>query len=83
MAGFETSAQVVGYAIWQLARHPTLQQQLREEVASITNPSFDDYTSKMPLLDAVIKERCIVDHRRRARAYDPYQPSHESVNTLC
>lgn len=57
MAGFETSAQVIGYAIWQLAHHPEMQQQLREEVASISNPTFDEYTSKMPFLDAVIKER--------------------------
>jgi cytochrome P450 len=57
MAGFETSAQVIGYAIWQLARHLELQQQLREEVTSILNPTFDDYSSKMPLLDAVVKER--------------------------
>jgi cytochrome P450 len=58
MAGFETSAQGIGYALWQLARHPDLQQQLREEICSASNPTFDDYNSKMPLLDAVIKERC-------------------------
>jgi cytochrome P450 len=57
MAGFETSAQGIGYALWQLARHQDLQQQLREEIYSVSNPTFDDYDSKMPFLDAVIKER--------------------------
>jgi cytochrome P450 len=58
MAGFETTAQGVGYAIWQLARHPDIQKSLREEVVSIS--TFDDYNTKMPLLDAVVKERYVL-----------------------
>jgi cytochrome P450 len=70
MAGFETSAQGIGYALWQLARHPDLQQQLREEVSSVSNPTFDDYNSKMPLLDAVIKERCASSGWYNQKAHD-------------
>jgi cytochrome P450 len=61
MAGFETSAQVISFAVWQLSRHPELQQQLRDEINSIPNPTFDDYSTGMPTLDAVMKERYVAE----------------------
>jgi cytochrome P450 len=57
MVGFETTAQVIGHAIWQLARHPKIQDELRQEVSSLPGATFDELSTKMPLLDAVLKER--------------------------
>lgn len=59
MAGYETTAQVLGYAVWQLARHPDIQNALREEVACVHSTNIDDLQTKYPLLDAVCRERSV------------------------
>jgi len=47
------------WALYELSRHPTIQQQLHDEVTSVTPlgkvPTNDDL-QKMPLLKAVVKE---------------------------
>jgi cytochrome P450 len=47
------------WILYELSRHPTVQQQLHQEVTSVAPlgkvPSYDDL-QKMPLLKAVVKE---------------------------
>ncbi|KAH7904546.1 cytochrome P450 [Hygrophoropsis aurantiaca] len=57
MAGSETSSQTLGYAIWELAKHPDKQRRLREEVMTVAaGPSYDDVQANLPYLDAVVRE---------------------------
>jgi cytochrome P450 len=60
MVGNETSAGALTFALWELARHPSKQQKLREELVSQIRggdeASYDDFYSKFPYLDAVIRE---------------------------
>ncbi|KAH7921939.1 cytochrome P450 [Leucogyrophana mollusca] len=57
MAGSETSSQTLGYAIWELARNTDKQAKLRAEVTFFSaSPSYDDVQTKLPYLDAVVRE---------------------------
>ncbi|KAK7054620.1 hypothetical protein VNI00_003083 [Paramarasmius palmivorus] len=57
MAGSETTSTSISFAIWELARHPEIQEQLRKELHSFpAQPTYDQIMSKMPLLDAVVRE---------------------------
>jgi len=43
MAGYKTTSQTVSYALWELAKNPTIQERLREECAEfLGEPSYDD-----------------------------------------
>jgi len=42
--------------LYELAIHPDIQEELREEISAIPDPSFDDFMNDLPLLDAVLKE---------------------------
>ncbi|KAG9318040.1 cytochrome P450 [Chiua virens] len=54
MAGSETTAQSLAYAIWELARHPDIQSRLREETMTYPgSPSYDALQTQLPYLDAV------------------------------
>ncbi|EPS27932.1 hypothetical protein PDE_02876 [Penicillium oxalicum 114-2] len=65
-AGFETSAVGLTYLLWQLSRHPDIQDRLREELHLNLNPTirFPGSTElpspksidTLPLLDAIITE---------------------------
>ncbi|OJA16742.1 hypothetical protein AZE42_09317 [Rhizopogon vesiculosus] len=56
-AGSETSSQTLGYALWELAKDPKRQSQLREECLAYSGHlSYDDSQTKLPYLDAVIRE---------------------------
>lgn len=57
MAGYETTSQTVCYALWELAKNPISQAKLREECKDfVGEPSWDDFQTKLPYLDAVLKE---------------------------
>ncbi|KAJ5477470.1 hypothetical protein N7539_007614 [Penicillium diatomitis] len=64
-AGFETSAVGLTYLMWQLSRHPEIQNRLREELRTldpvIRIPGSNELPSpksidSLPLLDAIITE---------------------------
>jgi cytochrome P450 len=56
LVGHETTAGCINFCLMELARNPTMQRRLREEVtAQGNNLSYDDI-QKLPYLDAVIKE---------------------------
>lgn len=57
MAGAETSALTLSYALWELAKHPAMQDRLRAELGALgaRDPGCDEL-QKMPYLDAVLRE---------------------------
>lgn len=57
MAGNETTAGSLGYALYELARNPKAQGRLREEIAQLGHePTYNDYIDGMHWLDAITKE---------------------------
>lgn len=59
MVGHETTSCTVSFTLYELARHPEVQRKLRQEVAGITDFSYDGINS-LPYLDAVCKEGCVL-----------------------
>lgn len=64
-AGFETSAVGLTYLLWQLSRHPEIQEQLREELLTLESPIRFPESSELPpaksidslpLLEAIVTE---------------------------
>lgn len=58
IAGHETTANVLSWAMHLIGQHPAVQEQMREEVAGVLRgavPTADD-VSRMPLVRAVIDE---------------------------
>ncbi|EPQ52860.1 cytochrome P450 [Gloeophyllum trabeum ATCC 11539] len=58
-AGYETSAMTSSMILWELAKQPSCQQKLREELVKLgREPTYDDLISgaELPYLDAVVKE---------------------------
>jgi cytochrome P450 len=59
VAGHDTTAAGIAFALWLLAKNPSMQQLLREELSSFgKEPSYDDLDNPdtLPYLDAVCKE---------------------------
>lgn len=58
MAGFETSAQTLAYAIWELARNQDMQDRLRCEISQFGGRELihEELQSKLPYMDAVLRE---------------------------
>ncbi len=62
MAGYETTSTILSMALYHLAKNPSVQERLRQEVedhaGSGDNKDFDYNTlqNKLPYLDAVLKE---------------------------
>lgn len=57
MAGYETTSQTVCYGLLELACNPKIQSRLREECLEfLGEPSYDAMNTKLPYLDAVLKE---------------------------
>lgn len=44
------------WTLYELSRDPELQHELREEISTSRDASFDDLNNKYPLLDAILKE---------------------------
>ncbi|KAJ3789675.1 cytochrome P450 [Lentinula aff. detonsa] len=57
-AAFEPVSAIVAWTLFELALNVRLQNELREEVstAGLGDPSYDDLTSNLPLLDAILRE---------------------------
>ncbi|EKM50918.1 uncharacterized protein PHACADRAFT_128546 [Phanerochaete carnosa HHB-10118-sp] len=57
ITGNETSTQTLAFMIWELARHPDVQERLRKELKAFPGePNYDDFQAKLPYLDAVMRE---------------------------
>jgi cytochrome P450 len=58
LAGHETTALALSYALWLLARTPDTQRRVQEEVDAVlgTRPATLDDVARLPLCEAVIKE---------------------------
>ncbi|KAJ6625075.1 cytochrome P450 [Mycena sp. CBHHK59/15] len=57
LAGYETTAISLTWALIELSRHPEIQTKLRDEIFRAGgDPSWDELTSSMPYLDAVTCE---------------------------
>uniref|UniRef100_A0A1I8PQM7 Cytochrome P450 n=1 Tax=Stomoxys calcitrans TaxID=35570 RepID=A0A1I8PQM7_STOCA len=60
LAGHESAAAAVGFALYELARHPEIQDRLREEIQTVLQENNNELTHevsmKMPYLDQVISE---------------------------
>ncbi|KAF8898335.1 cytochrome P450 [Infundibulicybe gibba] len=54
-AAYETVSAVIAWVLYELSRHPTIQDSLRAEVSTAGDPSLDILNS-FPLLEAVLKE---------------------------
>ncbi|GJJ08503.1 hypothetical protein Clacol_002721 [Clathrus columnatus] len=57
-AGYETTATIIAWALYELATHPEIQEELRRQVTdiSLSDPSFEDLHNGLPLLSAVVNE---------------------------
>lgn len=55
-AGYETVSAIVAWMLYEIACNSDFQEQLREEICAIPNPSFDQLDNDLPLLDAALKE---------------------------
>lgn len=61
--------------LYELAIDPKLQDELREELATAGDLTFDDMNTSYPLLDAVLKEVL--------RMHPPILENHHEVRALC
>lgn len=55
MVGHETTSCTVSFTLLELARHPAVQQKLRQEIRDLSDFSYDNIQS-LPYLDAVCRE---------------------------
>ncbi|KAJ7093857.1 cytochrome P450 [Mycena belliarum] len=56
MVGHETTAGSLTFTLWELARHPAVQDRLRAEIQSCGRDLSYDDIQKLEFLDAVVKE---------------------------
>jgi cytochrome P450 len=55
-AGHETTAKLLGWTLWRLARHPDVKTRLQAELAGLTQAAEAAAPGRVPYLDAVLKE---------------------------
>lgn len=57
LVGHETTSSTIAYTLLEMARNPKTQQRLRDEVLAFSgDPTFEDFQTKLPYLDACCKE---------------------------
>lgn len=58
LGAVDTTSNTMQWVIYELSRHPDIQERLRDEIMSVTNGDVTDHAAlqKMPYLKAVIKE---------------------------
>jgi cytochrome P450 len=56
LAGHETTALAVSYALWMLAEHPEIQDRVHAELDALDGPPTMKDLRSLPVLDAVLKE---------------------------
>ncbi|KAI5987884.1 cytochrome P450 [Pisolithus albus] len=86
IASYETTAMTMTWGLLELARHPNVQNKLREELVSFGGePSYDQLTNDLPYLDAVVQEvlrlHPSVPELTREAAEDDVIPLFEPVQT--
>ncbi|KAI6026842.1 cytochrome P450 [Pisolithus microcarpus] len=86
IASYETTAMTMTWGLLELARHPSIQNKLREELLSFGGePSYDQLTNDFPYLDAVVQEvlrlHPSVPELTREAAEDDVIPLLEPVQT--
>ena len=60
IAGHETTTLALAFTLWELSRHAGAQDRLRAELRAFCGePSYDDFQTRLPFLDAVLKETCV------------------------
>lgn len=89
-AGHETTSNTICWALLELARHPDVQEKLRQEIHEyiishgVTELTASDFDS-MPFLQAVLKEtlrlHCVLVHTFRQAAQDDVLPLAHPVTT--
>jgi cytochrome P450 len=62
ISGHETTTQTLAFTLWELARHPLVQDRLREEILKVGSlePTYDDFQTGFEYLDAVLKETYVL-----------------------
>ncbi|KAJ7293784.1 cytochrome P450 [Mycena rebaudengoi] len=55
-AGYETVSAVVAWVLYELAVHPKIQGELREEISAPGDPSLEELDHKFPFLNSVVLE---------------------------
>ncbi|KIM68473.1 hypothetical protein SCLCIDRAFT_1209288 [Scleroderma citrinum Foug A] len=56
-AGYETTAGILTWALIELARNPSIQSKLREELLAFgVDPTYDQFNNGLPYLDGVVHE---------------------------
>lgn len=58
LVGHETASAVLTWCLHALGQNPAIQSKLRDELLNFekAEPTFDDFASNIPYLDAVCKE---------------------------
>ncbi|KAI0746369.1 cytochrome P450 [Daedaleopsis nitida] len=57
ISGHETTTQTLAFTIYELSRNASIQERLRAEVKTFSlEPTYDEYQTQLPYLDAVLKE---------------------------
>jgi cytochrome P450 len=57
ISGQETTSQAIAFTAMELGRHPDVQRRLRQEIEAFpSQPTYDDFQTRLPYLDAVLKE---------------------------
>ncbi|KAJ3347119.1 hypothetical protein HDU83_002368 [Entophlyctis luteolus] len=60
MAGHDTTANTISFALYEIARHPEVQKKLKSEIQGSIGPSSEneliEYVEKFKYLDCVVKE---------------------------
>ncbi|KAG9014259.1 hypothetical protein FRB94_013569 [Tulasnella sp. JGI-2019a] len=84
IAGFETTAASLNYALYNLAHNIPMQDRLRHELRDFVSsgetgePTYDELISKLPVLDAVVKETLrlygSISHTERVALEDDVLP---------
>ncbi|KAG8903764.1 hypothetical protein FRB99_002791 [Tulasnella sp. 403] len=83
-AGHETTSGTAAFSLFELARNPDIQARLRQEITGFEGsgpdgePSYAEFQTKLPLLDAVCKETLrmypVVSRLERTAAKDDVLP---------
>jgi hypothetical protein len=61
IAGYDTTAQTVAFTMWELAKHPEIQERLRKEVAPYQDQELSvDDIGNLKYLDAICTETCVL-----------------------
>ncbi|KAL0959326.1 hypothetical protein HGRIS_014587 [Hohenbuehelia grisea] len=57
ISGYETTGEALAYTMWELSRNPDVERKLRAELETFgRDPNYDDYNSRLPYLDATLRE---------------------------